>query len=90
MEKEKRDKMSSSAPTGLNPSDKDAVVITGISGRFPESKNIQEFWDKLMAGKVMNSADDRRWPVGEFIYSLYRLIKIFIKFITTFVNPFTI
>lgn len=67
--------MSSSAPTSQNPSDKDAVVITGISGRFPKSKNIQEFWDKLMAGKVMNSADDRRWPVGELIYSWSRLIK---------------
>lgn len=69
--------MSSLAPTSPNPSDKDAVVITGISGRFPESKNIQEFWDKLMAGKVMNSADDRRWPVGELIHSLSRLMKIF-------------
>lgn len=42
----------------------DPIVISGISGRFPESNNIQEFWDKLMNGDRMNSADDRRWPVG--------------------------
>ena len=43
----------------------DDIVISGISGRYPESGNINEFWDKLMSGKELSSIDDRRWPVGK-------------------------
>ena len=42
----------------------DPIVISGISGRFPESNNIQEFWENLLKGEAMNSVDDSRWPVG--------------------------
>ncbi|NXR31789.1 FAS synthase, partial [Zosterops hypoxanthus] len=44
------------------------VVIAGISGRLPESDNLQEFWDNLLNGVDMVTEDDRRWKPG--IYGL--------------------
>ena len=26
------------------------IVITGISGRFPDSDNVDQFWDNLVSG----------------------------------------
>ncbi|RUS90834.1 hypothetical protein EGW08_001453, partial [Elysia chlorotica] len=40
------------------------VAISGISGRLPESNNIQEFRDHLMNKEDMVTTDDRRWTVG--------------------------
>ena len=45
------------------------VAITGISGRLPESNNIQEFRDHLMNKEDMVTADDRRWAVGMWIFT---------------------
>ena len=45
----------------------DDVVISGVSGRLPESDNIQEFRDHLMNGDDMVTDDDRRWPPGELL-----------------------
>ena len=42
------------------------VVISGISGRFPSSDSIQEFKDNLFNGVDMVTADDSRWPIGEY------------------------
>ena len=41
------------------------IVISGISGRYPECESLQEFWDKLSSGVELISSDDRRWPIGE-------------------------
>lgn len=41
------------------------VVISGISGRFPESNSIAEFRENLFNGIDMVTDDDRRWPAGE-------------------------
>lgn len=41
------------------------IVISGISGRFPESDNMDEYADNLYKNVDMVTADDRRWPVGE-------------------------
>lgn len=43
---------------------KQAYVISGMSGRFPESDNVAEFEDNLMNMRDMVTADDRRWPPG--------------------------
>lgn len=40
------------------------IVISGISGRFPESDNTDEFADNLLNGVDMITEDDRRWPLG--------------------------
>lgn len=48
---------------GLNLSMED-IVIAGISGRLPESENLQEFWENLINGVDMVTEDDRRWKPG--------------------------
>ncbi|XP_039306405.1 fatty acid synthase-like [Solenopsis invicta] len=40
------------------------IVITGISGRLPESANIDEFKKNLMSEIDMVTDDERRWPRG--------------------------
>ncbi|XP_050301861.1 fatty acid synthase [Anthonomus grandis grandis] len=42
----------------------DDVVITGISGRLPESSNIEEFKQQLFDGVDLVTDDARRWPSG--------------------------
>ena len=42
----------------------DDIVITGISGRLPESDNLAEFREHLRNKEDMVTADDRRWPTG--------------------------
>ena len=40
------------------------VVISGVSGRLPESDNVAEFKSHLVNKEDMVTADDRRWPLG--------------------------
>lgn len=42
----------------------DDICITGFSGRFPESSNIEEFKKNLFEGVDMVNDDPRRWPSG--------------------------
>uniref|UniRef100_A0A8B9FZJ9 Fatty acid synthase n=1 Tax=Amazona collaria TaxID=241587 RepID=A0A8B9FZJ9_9PSIT len=42
------------------------VVIAGISGKLPESENLQEFWENLLNGVDMVTEDDRRWKPGMY------------------------
>ncbi|TNN50607.1 Fatty acid synthase [Liparis tanakae] len=42
----------------------DEIVIAGISGRLPESNNLEEFWENLIGGVDMVTEDDRRWTPG--------------------------
>lgn len=45
----------------------DEIVISGISGRLPESNSIAEFKENLFAGVDLVTDDDRRWPSGKTI-----------------------
>lgn len=40
------------------------IVISGLSGRFPESNNVEEFKQQLFDGIDMITDDERRWPAG--------------------------
>ncbi|CAH1155577.1 unnamed protein product [Phaedon cochleariae] len=42
----------------------EVIAITGISGRFPESNNIDEFKRKLFDGVDLVTEDSRKWPSG--------------------------
>lgn len=42
----------------------DDIVITGISGRLPESSSIEEFKQQLFDGVDLVTDDERRWPSG--------------------------
>ena len=44
---------------------KDEIVITGLSGRLPESDNIEEFRRHLVNGDDMVTEDNRRWEPGK-------------------------
>ncbi|XP_012150604.1 fatty acid synthase 1 [Megachile rotundata] len=46
----------------------DDIVISGISGRFPESSDVDEFRKNLFDGVDMVTDDERRWTSG--IYGL--------------------
>ncbi|XP_058417917.1 fatty acid synthase isoform X1 [Diceros bicornis minor] len=46
------------------------VVIAGMSGKLPESENMEEFWANLIGGVDMVTDDDRRWKAG--LYGLPR------------------
>lgn len=41
-------------------------MIAGMSGKLPESDNLQEFWANLIGGVDMVTEDDRRWKPGEW------------------------
>lgn len=43
----------------------DEVVISGLSGRFPESENVDEFSDNLIRGVDMVTEDGRRWEASK-------------------------
>ena len=40
------------------------IVISGISGRFPECDNIDELRDSLFTNKDMITENGTRWPTG--------------------------
>ncbi len=40
------------------------IVISGMSGRFPESDTIDEFAQNLYNNVDMITEDDRRWPTS--------------------------
>nr|XP_025855761.1 fatty acid synthase [Vulpes vulpes] len=46
------------------------VVIAGMSGKLPESDNMEEFWANLIGSVDMVTDDDRRWKAG--LYGLPR------------------
>ena len=52
---------SSKMPIWENPEE---IVISGISGRFPESDSFDELTKNLFEGVDMITEDDRRWPLG--------------------------
>ncbi|XP_036924219.1 fatty acid synthase [Sturnira hondurensis] len=61
------------------------VVIAGMSGKLPESDNLEEFWANLIGGVDMVTEDDRRWKPG--LYGLPRRagkLKDLSKFDATF------
>lgn len=63
------------------------IVITGISGRYPDCDSIVEFWEKLVAGMEFGSVDDRRWPIGESLKKTLIIIQVFLLAIKRLPNP---
>lgn len=54
----------------------DDVVISGFSGRLPESNSIEEFKQNLYDGVDMVTDDERRWPSGMYeLKSLFTVTK---------------
>ena len=55
------------------------VVISGVSGRLPESDNIAEFKSHLVNKEDMITADDRRWPPGWLRKQCYVIVIWYTK-----------
>ena len=51
------------------------VVVSGLSGRLPESDNIAEFREHLINGDDMITDDDRRWEPGE--HNLHKCLSVY-------------
>lgn len=65
------------------------IVISGISGRFPESNSIAEFRENLFSGVDMVNDDPRRWPSSKWHdihFSLYSMKYRFLYNILFFEN----
>lgn len=41
------------------------IVISGISGRFPESNNMRHLQENLFNKIDLITSDDRRWKLGK-------------------------
>lgn len=42
---------------------REPIAIIGMSGRFPQAANLEEFWDNLVAGRdCIREAPAERWP----------------------------
>lgn len=41
------------------------IVISGIAGRFPESRNVEELKNNLLNKIDLVTDDDRRWKLGD-------------------------
>ncbi|XP_035227546.1 LOW QUALITY PROTEIN: fatty acid synthase-like [Stegodyphus dumicola] len=61
------------------------IVITGVSGRFPESDSVREFSDNLYNKVDLVTEDNRRWEPG--LYGLPRRMGM-LKDISKFDNQF--
>lgn len=42
------------------------LAISGISGRFPDSDNVNEYWENLLSGTDMVTSDNMRWAPNHF------------------------
>lgn len=47
------------------------IVISGISGRFPECENVDEFMDSLIKGIDLVTENCRRFKPGKKCLSYY-------------------
>ncbi|CAH0729423.1 unnamed protein product, partial [Brenthis ino] len=56
--------MPGAVTNGSRAGEADDIVLTGLSGRLPESNNIEEFAQQLFDGVDLVTADDRRWTPG--------------------------
>lgn len=56
----------------------DEIVISGFSGRLPESSTIEEFKENLFNGVDMVNDDPRRWPKGLYDLPTRNILHLFV------------
>lgn len=56
----------------MKPISDDDIVIAGISGRFPNSEDLNAFWNNLVNSCEMYSLETERWPTSKFVAILSR------------------
>ena len=58
-------------------STKDDIVISGMSGRFPSSRNVEEFKQNLYGGVDMVTNSEDRWPEGIYLKKINNLAYLY-------------
>jgi acyl transferase domain-containing protein/acyl-CoA synthetase (AMP-forming)/AMP-acid ligase II/acyl carrier protein/ubiquinone/menaquinone biosynthesis C-methylase UbiE len=54
----------------LNKENREPIAIIGLSGRYPQAKGIEVFWDNLAHGKdCITEIPGERWPLEGFYHS---------------------
>lgn len=66
----------------------DEVVISGMSGRLPESDTIDEFKEHLMNNEDMITDDGRRWTPGMISWFTFHDQGVKIRFPFSIENNF--
>ena len=52
------------------------IVISGMSGRFPQSRNVEEFSKNLYSGVDMVTESEDRWPGSKsFFPYIYYILR---------------
>lgn len=59
-----------------HPEPGEEVVISGLSGRFPDSDDVYEFRDKLFDKVDLVSGDGRRWKLGWYPISFSKISRL--------------
>lgn len=70
--KKKAQQGSAASSDEVNVPDGD-IVISGLSGKLPESSNIEEFKYNLLNGIDMVTGDPRRWEAGNYRSRISRM-----------------
>ncbi|UFJ41786.1 phosphopantetheine-binding protein [Brevibacillus humidisoli] len=51
------------------PRSREPIAIIGMSGRYPQAKNLDEYWENLKAGKdCITEIPEERWPLDGFYH----------------------
>lgn len=61
-------------------------MIAGMSGKLPESENLEEFWANLIGGVDMVTDDDRRWKAGKPAWGSPPTWEVLFSFLTATVD----
>jgi acyl transferase domain-containing protein len=49
--------------------EREPIAIIGLSGRFPKSRNMEEYWENLKSGKdCITEIPQERWPLDGFYH----------------------
>lgn len=43
------------------------IVITGLSGKFPQSDNPEQLWENLVNGNILYQPDEFNYPKSKLI-----------------------
>ena len=52
-----------------SPQEEDPIAIIGVSGRYPQARNLEEYWENLKSGKdCITVVPEDRWSLEDFFY----------------------
>jgi acyl transferase domain-containing protein/acyl carrier protein len=62
-----------SPPPGSQDIPQDDIAIIGISGRYPQARNLKDYWKNLKAGRdCITEIPQERWPLEGFYHADFR------------------